>query len=124
MSMSDCVRLLSTSTHLARPKSATWGRALRVKEDIGRLEITVQDTALVGMMHRASHHRHQPCRLARAAALGGPPSGQASAGQEFHAEEGPAVVFADFLDRHDVRMVEVGNRLGKELPCLGANVNF
>jgi hypothetical protein len=44
--------------------------------------------------------------------------GQRPAFEEFHAEELLAVVFADLVDRDDVRVVQVGRRLGFGLEAL------
>ena len=46
----DWVSSLSPSTRLARPKSVTWGCPSRVEQDVGRLQVAVEDAALVGVV--------------------------------------------------------------------------
>lgn len=86
----------------------------------------MQHPALVGMVHRTRelrHHqggfagRHRPCFQ---------PLCQRAAGQELHREIRLAVALSDFVNRHDIGVVEArhGFRFGAEpgeflLPCKG-----
>jgi hypothetical protein len=86
---------------------------VRVEEDVGRLQIAVQQPALVGVVNSSCHDGHQPGgpdRL-RVAADG---IGQAAAVDEVHAEVVLAVVLADLVDGDEVRVLEVAGRLGLE----------
>ncbi len=83
----------------------------------------MQDAALVGVVDGPRHRGHQPRQapLALPRLFRGLPRGespvlpalrQAAAFHQFHAEVMPALMFADFVDWHNVRMIEVGSRLG------------
>ena len=89
--------------------------AVRVDHDIRGLEIAVQDASLMCMVHGAGHHGHQ---------LRGHPGPwvrfrecltEASAVDQLHHEVTDAVVLAHVVDRHNVRMIEIGDRLGLEV---------
>ena len=58
----DRVSSLSPSTRLARPKSVDVGLPLGVHQDIGRLQVAMEDAPLMGMMDRTCRHGHQPGR--------------------------------------------------------------
>ena len=88
------------------------------KEDVGRLQVAVEDAALVGVVDGPCDRRHQPCRGARISAESLDLRGQVAAVDELHAEVVVAVVLADFVDRHDVRVVEVRGGLGLEPEAL------
>ena len=77
----------------------------------------MQDAPLVRMMHGPGDLGDEP----GAFVLGHPlcaqfqplqPRGKTAARDILHREVRPAFVFADFMDRHDVRMFEAGDRLG------------
>ena len=72
----------------------------------------MQHAALVGVVHRPRHGRHQPCRLARPIAISRQIGRQAGSLNALHTEVIVAFVLADFVYRHDVRMVEPGDRFG------------
>ncbi len=85
------------------------GLAPLVEEDVGRLEVAVQDAALVRVVHRAGHLHHQlnkPTRCIAWALRQTPPL------DELHAEEVLPLMLADLVDGHDVRVVEVGGVFG------------
>ena len=92
--------------------------ALPVEQDVGRLEVAVDDAALVGVVDGLGHLGHQPGRLARRQRAVGGLLGQAAALDEAHAEVVLALVLADLVDRHDVGVVEVGGRLGLDVEPL------
>jgi hypothetical protein len=86
--------------------------AILIEQDIGRLQVAVNDVAPVGILDGLSDLHHQ---------LGGFSCGQGAVAQamrkalsfdEPHAEVMLALVLAHLEDRHDVRMVEVRRRLG------------
>ncbi len=82
-----------------------------VDQDIGRFQIAVQDSALVGVLHRVGDCRHQLGRRPRLLEFR-EPLREISPLDELHAEEATAVLFADVVDRHDIGMIELGDRLG------------
>jgi hypothetical protein len=71
----------------------------------------VQDAALVGVVHRPRHRRQQTRRGPRLAQRGRRRR-QAPPRHQLHAEEVPAVDLSDFVERHDVRVVQRSGRLG------------
>src|SRR5262249_13668080 len=73
---------------------------------------TVEDAAHVGVMHGASRGRREVRRRLWIERSGGEPVGEALALDELHGEVAPAVVLADLVDRHDMRVVETGDGLG------------
>ena len=84
-----CVSPLSPSTRLARPKSVTCGSPLAVEQDVGRLEVAVQDAALVGVVHRPraplATSRRAPCRR-RSRAIAARQLAEAAALDQLHAK--------------------------------------
>jgi len=71
----------------------------------------MQEPPLVGIVDSAGHR----CQPAYAGArVGGEPRnalGEAATLDEFHGEEGLSVVRADLVNRHDVRVIQAGDRL-------------
>ena len=88
------------------------------KEDVGRLQVAVEDPALMDVVNGPCDRRHQPCRGARISLEALDLRGQVAAVDELHAEVVVAVVLTDFVDRHDVRVVEVRGGLGLEPEAL------
>ena len=82
------------------------------QQDVGRLQVAVQDAAFVSVMDRAGHGRHQPRGRARVVGVTLDMVGQVAAFNQFHAEVVVAFVFADLVDRHDMRMIQVRGRFG------------
>jgi hypothetical protein len=87
------------------------GKALAVQQDVGRLEVAVQDAALVRVVDRPGHQGEQPGAGAGVGLEVGQPAGQAAALQQRHAEVEVVPVPADLVDGHDVRVVQGGDRL-------------
>ncbi len=82
-----------------------------VEQDIGRLEVAVNDPALVGVADGIGDACNQLGRLAGRQWPAGERLGKALALNEAHGEVVLASVLADFVDRHDPGMVQVGGRL-------------
>ena len=96
---------------LGQPEVGDVRPALVVEQDVGRLEVAVEDAPLVRVVHRGGDLGHQPRGgpgVAGRTRLG---RGQAAAGQERHAEVVQPVVLADLEDRHDVRVFQRGDDL-------------
>ena len=90
------------------------GLALGVDHDVRGLQVAVQDAPLVRMVDGPGDRGH---RLRGSLGSGGgfrQPLGEAAALDQLHREVAEALVLADLVDRHDVRVVEVGDRLGLE----------
>ena len=87
------------------------GRLL-FEQDVRRLEIAVQNARAMGTVNGPRQDRHQQCR--RTWILRSPvnPLGQRRAVHILHGEPRSAPRFAHVKDLHDVRMPELGQRLG------------
>ncbi len=88
------------------------GPAVRIEQDVRRLQIAVQNAPLVRIMHRPRHGRQQPPGRPEVRRKARPVGGQAAVFEQLHAEVELTLVFADFVDRHDVRVVQVGDHFG------------
>ena len=95
-----------------QPEVGDVGFPLAVDQDIGRLQIAVEDAAPVGVIDGRGDGRDQPRRGREIGRELAEPPIQALPLDQLHAEESPARGMAHFVDRHDVGMVEVGDRLG------------
>ena len=108
----DSVWPSSESIRLARPKSVILGTPSDGVQDVGRLEVAVDDPGLVrdvdgpGQGHQQLGRR--PARLRSA----GQPVGEAAALEQLQGDERQAVRFADVVDLDDVGVAEPGDRLG------------
>jgi hypothetical protein len=80
--------------------------SLGIEEDVARLEIAVQDAALVGVVDRTGHRRQQPGGGPRVLPEPRQVLAEVAAVDQLHAEVVLALVFPDLVDRHDVRVVE------------------
>ena len=80
-----------------------------IEENVGRLQIAMQDAALVSVVDGPPHLDHQR-RQGRAAQRR--PIGEAAAVDQLHAEIRLLVVLADIVNGDNVGMVEQGGRLG------------
>ena len=97
---------------LGQAEVGDMGLAVAIDQDVVGLQVAMQDAALMGMVHGAGDRRHQPGRGAEVLPEAGQLILEAAAVDQLHAEEVLALVLADLVDRHDVRVVEVGRRLG------------
>ena len=85
------------------------------EQDIGGLEVAMNDAVLMGMLHGAGQLFDQRCRLARGEAdVFAKPLRQRTAGQKLEREVGIATVFAEIVDMHDAGMLHLGDRGGFE----------
>src|SRR5262249_20667542 len=117
------------------------GLARFIEKDIARLEIAMQKTALMGMMHGPRRRLHQESdaglliakfatrpRLANGIFAGARIDfwqapfrdmlRQASAFDEFHGEVRKTVVLAAFINGYNVRMIQIGDQLGFQTKAL------
>ena len=79
-------------------------------EDVGRLEVAVDHAAPVGVVHGPRQGPAPGRRRWRGSGCR-PASGQAAALDELQRKVRPAVVLADLVDLHDVRVLQPGHRL-------------
>jgi len=87
---------------------------LHVQEDVARLEVAVQDAALVGVVDGVGERGQEPGGFSRRRPAVGSrqPMRQAATLDELHAQVRMAGVGADLVDGQDVGVVEVGGGLG------------
>ncbi len=88
------------------------GFAVLVQQDIGRLQVAMQDAALMGMVDGLGNDGDDAGRRAGIGGKIGEPLVEAAARDQLHAEEMPPLVPADLVDRHNVRVVELRDGLG------------
>jgi hypothetical protein len=88
------------------------GLSLGAQEDVGGLEVAVQDAPLVGVVDGPGHRRHQPRRPLGVVGEARQVPVQAAAVDQLHAVEPLPVRLADLVDRHDGRVFELGRGLG------------
>ena len=91
------------------------GDAVRGHEDVGRLQVAVEDAVLVGEVHRPRQAGAEQRGLARRQGLAAQLAVERSAVDEFEREERQPILFADVVDLDDVRMLEGGDRLGLDV---------
>ena len=81
-----------------------------VEQDVGWLQVTVNDAPLVSVMDGSRRLGDELGRLTGGRPTVGRALGQAAARDVFHAEKGLPLMFAYFVDRHNAWMVEAGGR--------------
>ena len=87
-----------------------------VTQDVARLQVAVQDTALVGVVHCTRHARQQLDGFGRWHG-----TGHGAAVQPAHRTELPALVFDESVDRNNVGVIQGGDDggLGREAASPG-----
>ena len=97
---------------LGQPEVGDLGDAVGGQEHVGRLEVAVDDPGLMGGVNGPGQGRHQlggrNARLRRARQ----PIVEVPAFEQLQRHERQAVHFADVVNLHDVRVPELGDRLG------------
>jgi hypothetical protein len=86
----------------------------RLEDDIGRLQVAVQHPAVVGVLNRVGHRRHQPGRLPHRhrERLVLQPFTQRLSGTERGGDEAHRADLAGLVDRDQVGVVELGGGQG------------
>ncbi len=82
-----------------------------VQEDVGRLQVAVQYPALMGVMERGGGDRDDPGRGAGVSGEFGEPLVEACTSDQLHAEIRQPLDLADLVDRDDLGMIQLRNRL-------------
>ena len=107
----DCVASWLAVKPLGQSEVGDVRLALLVHQHVCRLQVAVQDAALMGVMHGLSHSRDQPGGSARIAGEFLEPPVEAGPVHQLHAEEMLPAALAYLVDRHDVRVIELGDGL-------------
>ena len=99
--------------HQARqPEVGQMRFALDVEQNISRLDIAMNDSALMRVVRGAGEARDDLHRAPQRQRFAPNELIELSAFDELHAVKAGAVVFADIVDRHDPRVLQTGGRLG------------
>jgi hypothetical protein len=85
---------------------------LGIEEDIGGFEIAMKDAAIVSVLNGASDFDDEASGRFRFYGLTGQFFVQRRSGNQAHAEKGLTIVLTDFVNGHDVWMIEAGRHLG------------
>ena len=88
------------------------GRAVGGEQDVGRLEVAVDDPPVVRGLHPSRKQGDHPHRLARRPGALAEPLGQATTLDELQGEVRKPGVLADLVDLDDARVLELGDRPG------------
>ena len=107
---------------LGQPEVGDVAAALGVDQDVGRLQVAVEDAPHVGVVHRLCRFGKQRRRSLRVILVGLQPLGQAAAQDELHGEVSLSFVLAGLVDRYDARMVQQCDRLGLVLEPAELNI--
>jgi hypothetical protein len=91
------------------------GLAVAVEEDVGRLEIAVDDALGVGGVQRLADAGQDLGRFGRGQGAGADAPHQRSAAHVAHHQERLAVLLAEIVDRDDRRVLERGDGAGLAL---------
>ena len=81
-------------------------------QDVGRLEVAVDDSHRVGRAHRPGQQIDEPGRLFGRLRDAVDFAGQAAAVDVFQRKVGPTALFSDLINLHDVRVLDARDRLG------------
>jgi hypothetical protein len=91
------------------------GRAVAAQEDVGRLDVAVNDAVAMGEVQGAGQRLDQPGGLPRIVRGTDVFLLQGAAVQVLQREAGPAVLLAEVVYLHDVGMLKGGEGLGLDL---------
>ena len=103
---------------LGESKIGDVGNVVFVEQDVRRLQVAVQDSAEVGIMNGTGDVPDQPGDGSRVVPEPGHVALEVSARDQLEAQERAAAVLAHLVDRHDLRMIEAGDRLGLDTESL------
>jgi hypothetical protein len=92
---------------LGQPEISHVGLAASVDQDVGGVQVTVQNAALVRMVHRPGRSGNDSGRCSLVGAKIDKPLVEAAARDQLHAEKLQSPALAEFIDGHDVQVVEL-----------------
>ena len=98
--------------HACQAEVGDLGPPVAVEQDVGGLQVAVDDAPPMGVVNRPGHLLDQPGSLARRQWAVLDLGREAVALDEAHREVVLPRVFAHFVDRHDAGMIELGRGLG------------
>ena len=91
------------------------GCAVECQQNVGRLQVAVDDAPRVGLGHRATERHHHRRRRSRWLRLAVDELGEAAPGDEFQGEVRQAVVVAVLVDLDDPRVLDLGDGAGLDV---------
>ena len=94
-----------------QPEIGDLGRALGRQQDVGRLQVAVDDPGLMRHLHGLGQRDHERGRLAGRLRRARESLGQAAPLEQLHREIRAAVMVAHIVDLHDVRVAQARHRL-------------
>src|SRR5206468_3367959 len=86
--------------------------ALLIQQNVSRLDVSMQNAVLMGVMHDARHLSYQFCRLPDRHRLAPDYFIELAAFDELHAEIARAIALADLVDWNDTGMLQPRCRFG------------
>src|SRR5262245_14361250 len=92
--------------------------AVGIEKNVGRFEVAMDDTVLMGVVHRRGDSSHQLSGPAGRERLLAGQVPQMPAFDVVHRKILPSFVFSDFVNGHDVRMMQVGGGLSFDAETL------
>ena len=95
-----------------QPEVGHLGGAVGREQHVGRFEVSMHDVGLVGGVHGASQRVHDFGRLARRLRSAVQLSRQAPPRAELEAQKREPVVFPNFVNLDDIRMLQTRDRFG------------
>ena len=93
-------------------KVADLGQAIGGQQHIGRFQIAVEDAAIVSGLHGAGEDLNNPCRVMRWQRCAVGMFLEAASLQILQRHERQAVMLANGVNLHDVRVLQAGDRFG------------
>ena len=103
---------------LGESKIGDVGNVLFVEQDVRRLQVAVEDSAEVGVMNGAGDVPDQPGDGSRVVPEPGQVPLEVSARDQLEAQKRTTAVLAHLVDRHNLGMIEAGDRLGLDAESL------
>jgi hypothetical protein len=95
-----------------QPEIGNLGRAVASQQDVGRLQVAMNDPALVRHLHGLGQRGQERGRLAGRLGRARQLLGQAAPLDKLHGKVRPAFDVARVVHLHDVRVLQAGERRG------------
>ena len=97
--------------HRTRHRAGRLLIGVRLHQDVGRLQVAMDDALPMRHVDRAGQRLDQPRRLPGRPGVAADPVGQGPAADPLHRQEGVAVMDPHLVDLHDVGVLDAGGQL-------------